>query len=124
MKVIRRIAILALLTVGLMAVGTTEASAQGRQDFTLVNQTGVEIYALYVTPHSAKDWGEDVLGVDTLSAGDEVDIFFSPKERAKYWDIRIEDEDGNYIEWDRLNLLEISKVTLYFKNRKPTAIVE
>lgn len=124
MKVIRRIAILALLTVGLMAVGKTEASAQGRQDFTLVNQTGVEIYALYVTPHSAKDWGEDVLGVDTLSAGDEVDIFFSPKERAKYWDIRIEDEDGNYIEWDRLNLLEISKVTLYFKNRKPTAIVE
>lgn len=124
MKVIRKIAILALLTVGLMAVGKTEASAQGRQDFTLVNQTGVEIYALYVTPHSAKDWGEDVLGVDTLSAGDEVDIFFSPKERAKYWDIRIEDEDGNYIEWDRLNLLEISKVTLYFKNRKPTAIVE
>lgn len=124
MKAIRRIAILALLTVGLMAVGKTEASAQGRQDFTLVNQTGVEIYALYVTPHSAKDWGEDVLGVDTLSAGDEVDIFFSPKERAKYWDIRIEDEDGNYIEWDRLNLLEISKVTLYFKNRKPTAIVE
>lgn len=124
MRVIRRIAILALLTVGLMAVGTTEASAQGRQDFTLVNQTGVEIYALYVTPHSAKDWGEDVLGVDTLSAGDEVEIFFSPKERAKYWDIRIEDEDGNFIEWDRLNLLEISKVTLYFKNRKPTAIVE
>lgn len=127
MRNFKRMAMFTLLMLGLLiipGVGTTEASAQGRQDFTLVNQTGVEIYALYVTPHNAKDWGEDVLGVDTLSAGDEVDIFFSPRERAKYWDIRIEDEDGNYIEWDRLNLLEISKVTLYFKNRKPTAIVE
>ena len=123
----KRLAIFAMLVLGVMCIpgiGTTDVSAQGRQDFTLVNRTGVEIYALYVTPHSAKDWGEDVLGVDTLAGDEEVEIFFSPRERAKYWDIRIEDEDGNYIEWDRLNLLEISRVTLYYKNRNPTAVVE
>ena len=123
----RRLAIYALLIFGficLPGIGTSETTAQGRQDFTLVNRTGVEIYALYVTPHSANDWGDDILGADTLLSGEELDVFFSPKERAKYWDIRIEDEDGNYIEWGRLNLLEISKVTLYYRNKKPTAVVE
>ncbi|HNQ14287.1 MAG TPA: hypothetical protein PKM58_01905 [Pyrinomonadaceae bacterium] len=105
-------------------VTTPEASAQGRQDFLLVNKTGVEIYALYVTPHNAEEWGDDILGIDTLPNGNEVEITFSRKEKAKYWDIRIEDEDGNSIEWESLNLLEISKVTLYYKNRKPTAIVQ
>lgn len=127
MRNIRRMAIFALFMFGMICIpgiGTADVSAQGRQDFTLVNRTGVEIYALYVTPHSANDWGDDILGADTLLSGEELDIFFSPKERAKNWDIRIEDEDGNFIEWDKLNLLEISKVTLYYKNKRPTAIVE
>jgi hypothetical protein len=96
----------------------------GDQDFMLVNNTGVEIYALYVTPHSANEWGEDILGVDTLAAADDVTIHFSWKEKAKYWDLRVEDEKGAYIEWDKLNLLEISTVTLYYKNGKATAILD
>ncbi|MBX3295191.1 MAG: argininosuccinate lyase [Acidobacteria bacterium] len=127
MKKIIKAAIFALLVIGFMClpgIGASEVSAQGRQDFTLVNRTGVEIYAFYVSPHSSNEWGEDILGADTLLSGEELDVFFSPKERAKYWDIRIEDEDGNYIVWDRLNLLEISKVTLYYRNKKPTAVVE
>ncbi len=127
MRNIKTLAFAVVFTFALLyapGISTTEASAQGRQDFLLVNRTGVEIYALYVTPHSANDWGDDILGVDTLAADDEVHITFSRKEKAKYWDIRIEDEDGNSIEWESLNLLEISKVTLYYKNRKPTAIVQ
>jgi hypothetical protein len=96
----------------------------GDQDFMLVNNTGVEIYALYVTPHSANEWGEDILGVDTLAAADDVTIHFSWKEKAKYWDLRVEDEKGAYIEWGKLNLLEISTVTLYYKNGKATAILD
>jgi hypothetical protein len=122
MKTFRRVALIAVIGM-IYAIGT-QTSAQGQQDFTLVNRTGVEIYALYVTPHNADEWGEDILGADTLLSNEELDISFSRREKAKYWDLRIEDEDGNFIEWDRLNLLEISKVTLYYKNRKPTAIVE
>jgi hypothetical protein len=122
MKTVRNIAIIAVIGV-VYGIGS-QVMAQGKQDFVLVNRTGVEIYALYVTPHNAKDWGEDILGADTLLNNEELEISFSRKERAKYWDLRIEDEAGNFIEWDRLNLLEISRVTLYYKNRKPTAIVE
>lgn len=125
MKRIKRIALVVLLTVGMFsAVSTMEVSAQAAQDFTLVNKTGEEIYALYVTPHNANAWGDDILGADTLLANESLDITFSRKERAKLWDLRVEDEDGAFIEWENLNLLEISKVTLFYKNGKATAIVE
>lgn len=100
------------------------ALAQGKQDFTLVNKTGVEINAVYISPHSADDWEEDILGQDTLPKGESVDITFDRKEKSKLWDLRIEDKEGNGIEWENLNLLEISKVTLYYKNGKATAEVE
>lgn len=112
------------LTIGLLILAAVSTKAQGAQDFTLVNKTGIEIYALYVTPHNAKDWGDDILGVETLAANGTLDITFSRKEKAKYWDLRVEDEDGNFVEWESLNLLEISTVTLFYKNGKATAIVE
>ena len=96
----------------------------GEQDFELVNNTGVEINALYVTPHNANEWGDDILGVDTLPAGESLEIKFSRKETAKMWDLRIEDEDGAFIEWESLNLLKISTVKLYYKDGKATAIVQ
>lgn len=100
-----------------------EPAAQGAQDFILINKTGVEIYALYVTPHNSDDWGDDILGADTLAANDRIEIKFSRKEKAKYWDLRVEDADGEYIEWENLNLIKISEVTLYYKNGKATATV-
>lgn len=58
MKKMMRNVLVALLTVGafyLPAVSTVEVPAQAAQDFTVVNKTGVEINALYGTPHNAKD---------------------------------------------------------------------
>ncbi len=124
MKGIKRNVLAVFLTIGIMGFAALSINAQGAQDFTLVNKTGVEIYALYVTPHNAEEWGDDILGADTLAVGDTLEITFSRKERAKLWDLRVEDEDGNFIEWERLNLLEISKVTLFYKNGKATAITQ
>jgi hypothetical protein len=95
--------------------------AQGKQDFTLHNQTGVEIHELYVSPHSSDDWEEDVLGKDTLPSGESVEITFSPKEKAKLWDLKVVDGKGNSIVWESLNLLEISEVTLHYKDGKAWA---
>lgn len=122
-----RIVLVGLMTFGafyLPSISTVKVSAQSAQDFVLVNKTNVEIYALYVSPHSENEWGEDILEADTMRANETFDITFSRKERAKYWDLRVEDSEGNYIVWESLNLLEISKVTLYYKNGKATAVVE
>jgi hypothetical protein len=103
---------------------SSAAFAQGKQDFTLVNMTGVEIHELYVSPHTTDEWEEDILGQDTLPSGKTLDITFSPREGAKLWDLKIVDGKGNAIEWERLNLLEISKVTLHYKNGKAWADLE
>src|SRR2546423_4106545 len=105
---------------------TTASNAQqgAAQDFTLVNETGVEIHKVYISPHDSDDWEEDILGRDTLPSGESVDIKFHRSEKAAKWDLRVEDSKGNAIEWENLNLLEISKVTLHYKDGKATAVTE
>jgi hypothetical protein len=104
---------------------SSSSSEQGaNQDFTLVNQTGVEIHKVYISPHDSNDWEEDILGKDTLPSGQSVDIKFNRSEKAAMWDLRVEDSKGNAIEWENLNLLQISKVTLHYKDGKATAETE
>ena len=107
----------------LLATAGTAALA-GEQDFTLRNRTGIEIHELYVAPSKSDEWEEDVLGQDTLADDDDLDISFSRKETAKNWDIKVVDGEGNSVEWHKLNLKEISTVTLYLKKGEAYAETE
>lgn len=100
------------------------ADTAGAQDFSLINETGVEIDKVFIAPHSSDDWEEDILGQDTLPSGQKVDIKFHRAEKAALWDLRVEDSKENSIEWENLNLLEISKLTLHYKDGKATAVAE
>jgi len=100
------------------------ADTAGAQDFTLVNATGVEIDKVFVSPHDSDDWEEDILGQDTLSDGQKVDVKFNRAEKSAMWDLRVEDSKENSIEWENLNLLEISKLTVNYKDGKATAVAE
>jgi hypothetical protein len=106
------------------ASSNSAATHGGAQDFTLVNETGVEIDKVFISPHDADDWEEDILGKDTLPTGQNVEIKFDRDETAAKWDLRIEDKEGHGIEWENLELLKISKVTLHYKDGKGTAEVE
>ena len=104
------------------ALGLTSAVLKaGEQDFSLVNKTGFTIDALHITPHSSDEWGEDILGKDTLEDGQTLNITFHRKEKAAMWDLRVEDGDGKSYTWEKLNLLEISEVTLYYRKGVATA---
>jgi hypothetical protein len=110
--------LLAVAGIALVAAATARA---GDQDFTLVNKTGVEIHSLHVSPHSSDEWGEDILGKDTLANGDSLEITFGKHDRAHHWDLRIEDEKGNTLTWENLDLMTIEQVTLHFKDGKAWA---
>jgi len=105
----------------MVAMGSAYA---GDQDFTVFNETGVEINRMYTSPHSSESWDEDVLGEYALPSGEGVEITFSPREQAALWDLRVEDAEGNFITWERLNLLEISAVTLYYEDGEAWAEAE
>ncbi len=108
------------LALGVMALFLTASSFahKGPQDFVLHNETGVEINSLYVSPHDSDDWEEDILGEDTLPNGKSVKITFDDRNKKVHWDLKVTDKDGNSLEWEDLNLLEISEVTLHWDAKK------
>ncbi len=108
-------AFLALMTV-------SPVRAQNKAlDFKLVNQTGVTISSIYIAPHDTDEWGDDVMEDDVLRNGESLDLEFHPKARAEEWDLRIEDKDGNSVEWESLDLTKITVLTIKIVKGKPVA---
>ena len=124
MKLISKTSLIVAFSVLALVLTATGVARTGDQDFTLHNETGVEIYELYVSPTTADDWEEDVLGVETLPSGDSVKITFNDREKRGKWDLKVVDSKGNSIEWEALNLIEISEVTLHYKDGKAWADIK
>jgi len=91
------------------------------QDFTVVNETGIEIYALYVSPTGEASWGDDILTTDTLPVGSSTDIIFDTEVEEQYWDLMIADSAGTTVEWSNIDLFAVSEITLKIENGTPTA---
>ena len=118
------IAIFALLVAFVPSVWATEnltsSATQNKQDFTLHNETGQEILEVYVSPTGVDNWEEDILGQDTLASGDSVAITFSRRQEDR-WDIKVVFRSGKNSVWNKLNLSQITDLTISFKNGKPWA---
>jgi hypothetical protein len=116
----------AIIALGVIAIFVTATAFArvGKQDFVLHNETGVEIHEVYVSPVTTDEWEEDVLGTDTLADGDSVKITFDDRDKHVHWDLKVVDGKGNSIEWHDLNLIEISEVTLHYKDGKAWADVK
>jgi hypothetical protein len=123
-KIISRSALVITLSVVAIFFAASSFAGGGKQDFILHNETGVEIQELYVSPHSANDWGTDVLGRDTLPAGESVKITFDDQEKQVKWDLKVADEKKHSIEWENLDLSKISEVTIHYKDGKAWAEVK
>lgn len=91
------------------------------QDFTVVNETGIEVYALFVSPTGEESWGDDILTTDTLPTGSSTDIVFDTEVEEQYWDLMIADSAGTTVEWSKIDLFTVSEVTLKIENGNPTA---
>jgi hypothetical protein len=96
------------------------AASQNKQDFTLHNETGQEVKEVYVSPTATDEWEEDILGTDTLANGESVDISFT-RRREDMWDLKVVFRSGKSSVWTKLNLSQITDVTISFKNGKPWA---
>jgi hypothetical protein len=94
------------------ASGSPVAASAGELDFALVNFAHLNLRAVYLSPRDSAGWEENVLGRDGLLDGEIVRIGFSPEEKSAEWDLRVEDNNGNYAEWKSLDLREISRLTL------------
>lgn len=109
---------LMFLFVALTVFSFATISAQGVQDFTIVNKTGVVIDQLYVSPVDVEEWGEDILGRDVMELDEVWDIKFSPEEEQCLWDLKITDGEGNAIMWENVDLCVTAKIVLHWDGEK------
>jgi len=82
-----------------------------QRDFRVYNKTSVDIKHLYVSPSGTKNWEEDVLGRDTLTAGDSTKVFFQGRASVCRYDIRAEFVDGDVVEDYKINLCSTNSYT-------------
>ena len=105
---------LVLLPVAVLScIGTGVLASE--LEFTLVNQTGYDIGAVYIDPNSSSVWTDDIMGADILADGEAVQINFSPELDNCIWDLKVDwIEDYQAAVWVQLNLCDISEVTLEY----------
>lgn len=72
----------------------------------VINNTGIDIYALYASEPNVDNWEEDLLGENILYAGETFDIEFIITEDNLDWDFAIEDTSGNILEFYALSFAE------------------
>ncbi|HEU0215888.1 MAG TPA: argininosuccinate lyase [Stellaceae bacterium] len=101
-----------------LAFAAPAGAQDAKQDFRLVNKTGYELKALYVSPSKSDDWEEDVLGQDTLDDGQAVNVHFSSKTKTCKWDLKVtySDDDSSAV-WHDIDLCSVEKITIKY-NRK------
>jgi hypothetical protein len=117
--------ITAILGVIVLSVFMAAVFSQERKhDFTLRNQTGVEIHQLFLSPHTSDDWQENVLGRDALPDGESVQISFDDRDKHEMWDLKVVDGKGASISWEKLDLTKMSEVTIHYENGKAWADVK
>lgn len=106
-----------LLLVAFVFAATTWTQAQTVLDFKLVNNTGKDFYAVYLTETTTTNWGEDILPEDIVEDGDTIAIKFEyvNDETLCIWDLRLthDESEEDYIYINEIDLCEVSVLTLY-----------
>jgi len=116
--------LLVALCAAVLALAAPAWAQEAKQDFRLVNKTGYELKGLYVAPSKSDDWEEDVLGQDTLSDGQAVNVHFNPKTKTCKYDLKVvySDDDSSAV-WSKIDLCSVEKITIKYnrKNDETTA---
>ncbi len=114
----------ALPTLGLLSVCLSGSVTAGERDFVVHNSTGGDIHALFISPASMNAWAEAALGADPLIEGDSVTVPFNRSGEAALWDVKVSQADGGDQTWRRINLGQLSELTLQLNDGDTTVLAE
>jgi hypothetical protein len=79
-----------------LLAGIFAVSAQNLPSISIINNTGYDIYYLYVSSSEDDNWGKDILGKDVLEDGMTFTYRLpQPLSRVSLYDFMAEDEDGD-----------------------------
>lgn len=90
-----------------------ETTKGANQNFSVVNNTGMTLTAVYISPAESDNWGDDVIPTDMVGDGEKFDFTFtgvSPDQCS--WDIQFTGEDGVDYYLREVDLCRTSTITL------------
>jgi hypothetical protein len=119
-----KLSLLAALGVAFASVAHPVAAFANDADFVLKNRTGYQIDEVYVSRHSSKSWGKDVMGSGSLESGRNVKIVFPHGNGACHFDIKVKYEDGDTAEWGDVNLCDYESITLFWDQKNQVTRAE
>jgi hypothetical protein len=104
-----------LLIVALVFAATTWTQAQTVLDFQLVNDTGKDFYAVYLTDTDTQDWGDDILPDEIVK---DITFDYVGDETLCTWDLRLTHDktEESYIYITEIDLCEVSILRLYIED--------
>ena len=103
-----------ILVMGWLCILALPAFAQ-RQDFVLINGTGYTINEVKLAHISWNGWSKNVLGGQGLRHEDYTTIVF-PNVGGRYWDIKVELENGSAYELREVDLFEAMGILLQYRS--------
>ncbi|MCP4439607.1 MAG: hypothetical protein GY810_11750, partial [Aureispira sp.] len=82
--------------------------------FDIHNETGIDLYGVFVSPNEDPNWGEDVLPTELFSAETtvKIDIGEDYGESCSF-DVKVTDGEGSEIVFEGVDLCELRSIILY-----------
>jgi hypothetical protein len=82
------------------------------RDFTLTNDSSVDIAFVYVSPSGVDSWGSDAMGTDILPSGQSVSMNFAGSDDAACtYDIKVVGTQGEAGYLYKVDLCSVSQVS-------------
>jgi len=106
-----RLLIVGISAFALAAVAVQSAFADPR-DFTLNNNSSVDLAYVYVSPSDANAWGDDIMGTGLLPAGQAANVSFAKFDGSSCtYDIKVVGTGGQEGYLYKVDLCSVSQVS-------------
>lgn len=107
-----RILFLFILIAGLSLISTKNSSAQALT-YDVVNNTGVTLVDVFVTPSETNNWGNDILPNDLFENGSTITVTIPATfGESCMFDMKITDVAGNYITFTNIDACKLIKLQI------------
>lgn len=102
----KKIVVLAAFLLTVFCSGAALAS-----DVQITNKAGFDFYEVHFAPAHSANWGEDVLNMNVILNNETVTVHWDKGDQDLY-NLMVIDEQGHKFYWSKLNLKEVSRITL------------
>jgi len=79
------------------AICTLTVSVAEAANLRIINRSGSDIHAIYISSSGSRDWEENIIEGEYLPSGNEFTI--DVRANYRFFDLRVEDRSGNSVDY-------------------------